>query len=201
MRQPGNVLVHADGRFLLADFDVSKDTLGANASGAGAGGLRGPDGAGDGGSGSIPVAAGTGDGSFLGAGGGGSRGAMEAETTRTSLAGTSGFMAPEVRTIYTKYIYLFVYSVYFSLFFRNVSFLVYVGIGEARQERAPLGPLSLYMYVAGCVSDCRSRFRGVLVVGGKGEPQVKYSFHITFHHKLTQRRQRPQKGSKITSET
>lgn len=96
-RQPGNVLVHADGRFLLADFDVSKDTLGANAAGGGAGGPRGADGGGGVGGGSGSVAAGSGDGSSLGAGGGGFRGAMEAETTRTSLAGTSGFMAPEVR--------------------------------------------------------------------------------------------------------
>eukprot|EP00903_Cladosiphon_okamuranus_P007175 g6967.t1 len=87
--KPGNILVHADGRFLLADFDVSKDTLGANATGAGAGGLRGPDGGGDSGSGNIiPMAAGM----------GGYRGEMEAETTRTSLAGTSGFMAPEVES-------------------------------------------------------------------------------------------------------
>eukprot|EP00752_Nemacystus_decipiens_P001338 g1328.t1 len=97
--KPGNVLVHADGRFLLADFDVSKDTLGASAAGAAWGGLRNSDGGGDGGSGSVAVAAGLGDGSSsLGAGGGVLRGAMEAETTRTSLVGTSGFMAPEVES-------------------------------------------------------------------------------------------------------
>lgn len=86
--QPGNILVHADGRFLLADFDVSKDTQGANAGGsaAGAGGVLADRGGGGG-------VSDTGDGALLPPP---RASRMEAETTRTSVAGTSGFMAPEV---------------------------------------------------------------------------------------------------------
>lgn len=65
------MLVDADGRFLLADFDVSKDT--------------GPEGVakdGDGG-GARAVEI--------------ERTLSDMETTRTSMAGTHGFMAPEVR--------------------------------------------------------------------------------------------------------
>lgn len=127
-RQPGNVLVHADGRFLLADFDVSKDTLGANASGGGAaarGLARDTGGGGDVGSGPVSVTPGPpGNGSSRG--GGGVRGAMEAETTRTSLAGTSGFMAPEVLRCYVlPYIILF-----FSCA-RRVFYLLSVGVRQA----------------------------------------------------------------------
>ncbi|CAM9525155.1 unnamed protein product [Scytosiphon promiscuus] len=88
--KPGNILVHADGRFLLADFDVSKDTLGANAgrlAGSSGAVLAERDGGGGGGGGFE-----TGDGASLAP----RTRRMEAETTRTNAAGTSGFMAPEV---------------------------------------------------------------------------------------------------------
>ncbi|CAN0447491.1 unnamed protein product, partial [Ectocarpus sp. 12 AP-2014] len=58
--KPGNILVHADGRFLLADFDVSKDTLGSKGSATLEGGARGAEGGGggeEGGGGSTPEAA------------------------------------------------------------------------------------------------------------------------------------------------
>ena len=88
---------------MLADFDVSKDTLRANApmpAGAAAAG-RPEEGGGGGGSVSM---AGDSYSSVPGGGGGGndggepgvSRQMSESETTMTSLVGTHGFMAPEV---------------------------------------------------------------------------------------------------------
>lgn len=120
--QPGNVLVHADGRFLLADFDVSKDTLGTasgppSEAGPGLGPASSPctavslvangnnrPGRSGGRVGGGGDAVGSGDGGAMvpsGGGGGGScegrDGASEALTTRTNVAGTQGFMAPEVQ--------------------------------------------------------------------------------------------------------
>lgn len=110
--QPGNVLVHADGRFLLADFDVSKDTLGAHTV-ALTGGVM------EGGVGTV-----SGDGSSSVPGDGGFRAPAEAETTRTSLAGTHGFMAPEVGgirgTVYTSFFLLLSKSLFLLLFLLDV---------------------------------------------------------------------------------
>lgn len=111
--------MHADGRFLLADFDVSKDTLGAasgspqeagpglgpasspcTASGIG-NGKHSAGGGGENGMAEQGGVSGPGDGSAIvpgfAGGGGDVCGMSEAMTTRTSVAGTQGFMAPEVK--------------------------------------------------------------------------------------------------------
>lgn len=62
------MLVDADGRFLLADFDVSKDTIT----------VGGPEGLVR--DGAVEI----------------ERTMSDMETTRTSMVGTRGFMAPEV---------------------------------------------------------------------------------------------------------
>ncbi|CAN0280729.1 unnamed protein product, partial [Discosporangium mesarthrocarpum] len=76
--KPGNILVHADGRFLLADFDVSKDTL-AGHGGATSSGPHGP----------LPSDTAPGQPTR------GPMGGQSTMDTETMRAGTRGFMAPE----------------------------------------------------------------------------------------------------------